>query len=162
MFFALPGLEEVCRKEINLAVIQKPSKRCKNNTFPAKELCAAKCQKRNHPSGTLEFHWNLWEPIGIPCVSRGRSVTGRLTACREPCRHSEILRLTENDRKPLGLLMFFTCRIKGAPAELEVAPRYPATELKTITLWLTGNRSKTLGFQYVFADRDKISRSNLK
>ena len=103
-----------------------------------------------------------WSLAGKRLAVGAATMTGRLTACREPCRHSEILRLTENDRKPLGLLMFFTCRIKGAPAELEVAPRYPATELKTITLWLTGNRSKTLGFQYVFADRDKISRSNLK
>ena len=54
----------------------------------------------------------------------------------------------------------FTCRIKGAPAELKVALGYSATEMKNSTLRLTGKRSKTIEFPYVFADLVKSSRSN--
>ena len=54
----------------------------------------------------------------------------------------------------------FTCRIKGAPAKLKVAPGYSATEIKNSTLRLTGKRSKTIGFPYVFAGRVKSSWSN--
>ena len=75
-----------------------------------------------------------WKTNGFPNVfSRGRSV-------------SRIKNITVS-RKRWETIRFpyvFTCRIKGAPAGLKVAPGYSAAEIKNSTLRLTEKYLKLL------------------